>query len=529
MSNAAKVQAYLSKHKIASLFEGLMAKLVKDMPAEPLGYLSTRLQEKKEKTRRGSPPGGVDSSTDYTTSVWTADSYNYEKPWRAHSKKLTQKSSETKKNWDKTVRINAKSFDDLVSTTKPSKSQAHELFGSRNTGNADCYVTEEELLAGELLSRSTRSEEDNSDIKDSDVSKHHPKHKGPKADAAKHSQELKAFVEAKRAEGTKADSGIGSAASDDDESIGVRVLAEDSTDLAAEGIKVPSSTTSAIKVHKPAISGDPMIHLSICSRCAKVLVKNGDDAESVSGSSTSASTLRSTRNSKQKKPQSTARTDQWATHRADSKASPQQNPAITGTRAKTDGATGSRMDAGRTAMGQHESSGVMDRGAARPAAGRSQYVATQRTGYSSFYDDEDDDEFESVSQISGDKLRVPMWTNSDDDDLSPVKGSHMLSSPRLSKPSSAGNQRRAVTLKEDTLKTLPLAGNQVENFVGASRTWSGERADAMKDVSRRSHDSSISRKPRDMLAVGKSYDSLTANRSAGWKFETDSDDESAVM
>ena len=75
----------------------------------------------------------------------------------------------------------------------------------------------------------------------------------------------------------------------------------------------------------------------------------------------SASTLHSTRNSKQKKPQSTARTDQWATHRADSKASPQQNPAITGTRAKTDGATGSRMDAGRTAMGQHESLGVMDR------------------------------------------------------------------------------------------------------------------------------------------------------------------------
>ena len=37
-------------------------------------------------------------------------------------------------------------------------------------------------------------------------------------------------------------------------------------------------------------------------------------------------------------------------------------------------------------------------------------ISTQRTGYSSFYDPDDDEEFESVSQISGDKLvSICMW------------------------------------------------------------------------------------------------------------------------
>ena len=30
-----------------------------------------------------------------------------------------------------------------------------------------------------------------------------------------------------------------------------------------------------------------------------------------------------------------------------------------------------------------------------------------------------------------------MWTNSDDEELSPVKGSHMLTSPRQGKPTSS--------------------------------------------------------------------------------------------
>ena len=45
------------------------------------------------------------------------------------------------------------------------------------------------------------------------------------------------------------------------------------------------------------------------------------------------STLYSTKGSKQKKAQSTARTDQWATHRANSKADAQRNPTISGTQA----------------------------------------------------------------------------------------------------------------------------------------------------------------------------------------------------
>lgn len=59
--------------------------------------------------------------------------------------------------------------------------------------------------------------------------------KGPKADAARHTQELKAFIESKRAEQKSTDSGISMpVSSDEDEGQGVT---ENSSDLESEGIK----------------------------------------------------------------------------------------------------------------------------------------------------------------------------------------------------------------------------------------------------------------------------------------------------
>ena len=82
----------------------------------------------------------------------------------------------------------------------------------------------------------------------SHIFRHHPKLKGPKADAAKHSQELKAFLDEKRAKVEKADSGVGFAVSDDEEMVGARVLAENNADLAAEGVKVSSASSSGLQV-----------------------------------------------------------------------------------------------------------------------------------------------------------------------------------------------------------------------------------------------------------------------------------------
>ena len=65
---------------------------------------------------------------------------------------------------------------------------------------------------------------------------------------------------------------------------------------------------------------------------------------------------------------------------------------------------------------------------------------------------------------------------------------------------------------------------------GANRTWSGERPTGMKDLSRRSHDSfTVGKSSRNQAAPYKSYDALMSKNTAGWKFEANSDDDSAVM
>ena len=66
-------------------------------------------------------------------------------------------------------------------------------------------------------------------------------------------------------------------------------------------------------------------------------------------------------------------------------------------------------------------------------------------------------------------------------------------------------------------------------IAGANRTWSGDSPDKMQELSRKSHDSfTAARWARDQ-APHKSYDTLTSKNAAGWKFETNSDDDSTVM
>ena len=88
--------------------------------------------------------------------------------------------------------------------------------------------------------------------------RHHPKQKGPKVDAARHTQELREFIEQKRQEQKKSetsDSGVNmSVSSDEDEG---QEIIENSSDLESEGIEV--SNTKGKSTNKVRFSWLPKL------------------------------------------------------------------------------------------------------------------------------------------------------------------------------------------------------------------------------------------------------------------------------
>lgn len=85
--------------------------------------------------------------------------------------------------------------------------------------------------------------------------------------------------------------------------------------------------------NRRAAPAEPLIHMSVCSNCAKVVLDGR--RESDSDSSTSTALTRESRG----QGQSSVRSDQWATHRTDSRAKLVQNPAMGHPESKSRGET----------------------------------------------------------------------------------------------------------------------------------------------------------------------------------------------
>ncbi|XP_032229572.2 uncharacterized protein C8orf34 homolog [Nematostella vectensis] len=189
---AKKVQSYLDEHRIGPLFEDLMAKLIKDMPSQPIPYLIKSLKKlypdsELPKSGFGRPPSGSRSMTPSAMSKsisltgspitrksfddknrdvqrsalaksWaapdTSDPYkdhtkqrDYQRPWLAGSKPLktepSRPGSKTKKaaekgQWNNDTRVPTHDFDELFQYQNgPAKNKTVDYDGAQTWNSTE--------------------------------------------------------------------------------------------------------------------------------------------------------------------------------------------------------------------------------------------------------------------------------------------------------------------------------------------------------------------------------------------------------
>ncbi|XP_064652899.1 uncharacterized protein C8orf34 homolog isoform X2 [Lineus longissimus] len=317
MAAQQRVQAYLEKHKISGLFEELMAKVINNTPTDPLVYLCTLLERKVEKRKMTGSAGisamrksasDMDGRMRGTAGAWATTSVDgglavakergvtYEKPWLSStntkrvprpktadetSKPPRRSRSPAKQDWNNDKKVGAKDFDEMFAQTQthprrsgsPTKtgteklwrspSYEHELnykshgyTGPRHIGTASDLDAELSISSGKPVREKPRTSATVATIKQ----------KGAKSNAMKHRQELQRYLQAQK---KQEDSGIEDSHSYEGEDDGLDVW-ENLDDLKSEG--VTNIKGSGIKIKAlPARSGDPVVRVAICGRCAKIM------------------------------------------------------------------------------------------------------------------------------------------------------------------------------------------------------------------------------------------------------------------
>ena len=153
MGTPQRIQTYMEKHKLTPLFEELMNKVLHEQPDDPYVYLIKVLYKKsgleipadirlgavrksspeRIGRRTKSPEPGRKSANWASTS---ADDRSYERPWLTHSKKpkprspdepeFTKAGRRQKQTWNADNKVAATSFDDLFeSQTKSEEAKVH--------------------------------------------------------------------------------------------------------------------------------------------------------------------------------------------------------------------------------------------------------------------------------------------------------------------------------------------------------------------------------------------------------------------
>ncbi|XP_029447297.1 uncharacterized protein C8orf34 homolog [Rhinatrema bivittatum] len=320
-----RIQAYLEKNKIGSLFEELMTKLITDTPDQPIPFLISHLQSKQgnfgqlQRTLSGSAALWAESNSPENK---RREFRNYDKPWLANAKKpkksksdlavsnLSPPSPESKTlprslehpNWDWRTKPESHDFDELNHILQESKKLGKALENlSRSIAISDeleqdsiafnssllrpCVIGEwvgreendADPLADEMLqppvprNKNEQWESEEGSSSPAGSLKMEPKSKGLKQQQQHHKKLLAAMLSQDSFDSVN--STAPSLTEDDihDEDDAMELL-EDFDDLRMEGVTslIPSGSKYSQGRSTYTVEPQAKVTLNICSRCARL-------------------------------------------------------------------------------------------------------------------------------------------------------------------------------------------------------------------------------------------------------------------
>ncbi|CAL1533239.1 unnamed protein product [Lymnaea stagnalis] len=147
MASQSRINAYMERHKISSLFEDLMNKILRDMPEEPMIYLLRAMYKKAgmeipqmirygglrkstSELNRAVSPERASKSAQIPSSADVDASRDYERPWatsptrRTKPKKSEEPSVTRKKpDWNSDKKTKSSTFDELFENSDGAKKE----------------------------------------------------------------------------------------------------------------------------------------------------------------------------------------------------------------------------------------------------------------------------------------------------------------------------------------------------------------------------------------------------------------------
>ncbi|XP_071958815.1 uncharacterized protein C8orf34 homolog isoform X2 [Antedon mediterranea] len=283
-----KVQSFLEKHRIGGLFEDLMSRLIKDLPAEPIPYLVkvlNRIDQRKQENPlnkmrpsstlpagRKSLGGNADplSRSADAKSMWASTDKKSEKP-----------------EWDNKVTKSTGDFDDLFQESQKVKNKS-VAFSKGASGHAQwaidddddlkytsstqarrkIYDYDDDPLSGELTADKLEKKYGRKTVEDKRmVSK-------TKVTSTKrgygHKEELAALAKQQVTSSGYLDGGEDAITGDDGDYDSAIDMLEDIDALRSEGVVNAKATGHKLSKRDQFESPEATVKISICSRCARL-------------------------------------------------------------------------------------------------------------------------------------------------------------------------------------------------------------------------------------------------------------------
>ncbi|XP_069105670.1 uncharacterized protein C8orf34 homolog [Argopecten irradians] len=282
MGTPQKMQHYMERHRLSSLFEDLMNKVLHDQPDKPLLYMIKVLYKKAGMdvptdlklagVRRSSPERIMQRSKSpemtrkSTTQAWASKSVDvanrgYDKPWQSHSKKPKAKEVETEEStkpagrkqkpagWNADNKVGFSTFEEMFDDTPGKNSKQKKKSDPSPTDVGKAWATsglsddnvqyhstnyrgprthradDDDPLAGEIMNEKSPN--------DAEETLNTSRVRGRRIDAKSHRKELGQMI----TEESKNDSGYGDEAESDGEQDEAIELLEDGDELRKEGAR----------------------------------------------------------------------------------------------------------------------------------------------------------------------------------------------------------------------------------------------------------------------------------------------------